>query len=249
MSNPPILKIRGLSKSFDTLEVLRGIDLDVDSKEVVSIIGPSGSGKSTLLRCICRLESIDAGEIYINNVPINKPRQGFRDKAEPTDVGIVFQHFNLFPHYTVLENITKPLVTVKKIDRETARKIGRQMLKKVSLEDKETSYPFQLSGGQMQRVAIARALAMSPKIMLFDEPTSALDPELSAEVYKTIKDLAADGMTMIIVTHEMKFALEVSDRIVFMDGGVIVEQGPPQKLFNAPQTDRAAAFLKRVFQF
>ncbi len=247
MSSTPILKIRGLYKSFDKLKVLQGIDLYVDNKEVVSIIGPSGSGKSTLLRCICQLELIDSGEIYINNLSIYNQRS--KNSSRSTQVGIVFQQFNLFPHYTALENIYKPLITAGKMDKKIAKSIGRKLLKKVSLEDKEANYPFQLSGGQMQRVAIARALAMNPNIMLFDEPTSALDPELSNDVFCTIKDLAGDGMTMIIVTHEMNFAREVSDRIVFMDEGAIVEQGPPEKIFNKPEKERTASFLKRVSQF
>lgn len=247
MSSTPILKIRGLYKSFDKLKVLQGIDLYVDNKEVVSIIGPSGSGKSTLLRCICQLELIDSGEIYINNLSIYNQRS--KNSSRSTQVGIVFQQFNLFPHYTALENIYKPLITAGKMDKKIAKSIGRKLLKKVSLEDKEANYPFQLSGGQMQRVAIARALAMNPNIMLFDEPTSALDPELSNDVFCTIKDLAGDGMTMVIVTHEMNFAREVSDRIVFMDEGAIVEQGPPEKIFNKPEKERTASFLKRVSQF
>lgn len=247
MPKTPILEITGLNKSFDRLTVLRDINLTVHGKEVLSVIGPSGSGKSTLLRCICWLESIDSGEIRINNVSVHEQRRKHRDNAKPVNVGMVFQHFNLFPHYTALENLVKPLLTVKKLDQKAAAATGREMLKKVSLEDKADNYPFQLSGGQMQRVAIARALAMNPEIMLFDEPTSALDPELSIEVYKTMKDLAEDGMTMIIVTHEINFAREVSDRIVFMDQGVIVEQGPPQKIFNAPEMNRTASFLKKVY--
>ncbi len=246
MLNIPILKIRGLNKSFAKLTVLQGIDLDVNKKEVISIIGPSGSGKSTLLRCICRLEYIDSGDIYINNFSIY---QQPKSSTSASKIGIVFQHFNLFPHYTALENIYKPLVAVEKMEKEKAKSIGRKLLKKVRLEDKEANYPFQLSGGQMQRVAIARALAMNPNIMLFDEPTSALDPELSNDVFRTIKDLAGEGMAMIIVTHEMSFAREVSDRIVFMDAGVLVEQGTPEKIFNNPEKERTASFLKRVSRF
>jgi len=240
MTNIPILKIIGLNKSFNGFKALQEIELDVYNKEIISIIGPSGSGKSTLLRCICKLEPIDSGRIFLNGNSI------YDDNGSEKKIGMVFQQFNLFPHYTVLENIIKPLMTVGKLNKNSAREIGLNLLIKVKLEDKKDNFPHQLSGGQMQRVAIARALAMSPNIMLFDEPTSALDPELSGEVFQTIRDLARDGMTMIIVTHEMSFAREISDRILFMDQGTIIEEGSPEKIFNKPEMERTLCFFKRI---
>ncbi|OPY58274.1 amino acid ABC transporter ATP-binding protein [Pelotomaculum terephthalicicum] len=240
MKDIPILKIIGLNKSFSGFKVLQEIALDVYKKEIISIIGPSGSGKSTLLRCICKLEFIDSGRISLNGNSI------YDKNCSETKVGMVFQQFNLFPHYTVLENIIKPLMTVGRVNKNAAMEIGLNLLIKVKLEDKEDSYPHQLSGGQMQRVAIARALAMNPNIILFDEPTSALDPELSGEVFQAIRDLAGDGMTMIIVTHEMSFAREISDRIIFMDQGRIIEEGCPEKIFDKPEMERTLLFLKRI---
>lgn len=224
-----ILKLNGINKSFGELKVLNDIDLQIKKSEIISIIGPSGSGKSTLLRCISGLEKIDSGELTING-----------------SVGMVFQQFNLFPHYSVIENIYKPLTIVSKINRNEAEEKAYKFLKKVSLEDKANSYPFQLSGGQKQRVAIARALAMNPNIMLFDEPTSALDPELTLEVLQTIKELSNETMTMLIVTHEMNFAKEVSHRTIFMDQGRIVEEGLAKEVFQEPKNSRTREFLTRI---
>ncbi|WP_104372140.1 amino acid ABC transporter ATP-binding protein [Desulfocucumis palustris] len=238
-----MLTIAGLNKSFNGVKVLQEINLDVNNREIISIIGPSGSGKSTLLRCICKLECIDSGVILLNGRSIYQ--KDFAKKPG-TKIGMVFQQFNLFPHYTVLENIARPLMTVRRIDKESAIETARTLIRKVKLENKEASFPRQLSGGQMQRVAIARALAMNPDIMLFDEPTSALDPELSGEVFQTIIDLARDGMTMIIVTHEMSFAEEISNRIVFMDHGMVIEEGNPETIFHSPEKERTLSFLKRI---
>ncbi|OPX89211.1 MAG: Glutamine transport ATP-binding protein GlnQ [Pelotomaculum sp. PtaB.Bin104] len=238
--NTPILKITGLNKSFGGLQVLQEIELEVINKEIISVIGPSGSGKSTLLRCICKLEPADSGLILINGKSI------YDKSGSETKVGMVFQQFNLFPHYTVMENIIKPLMTINSLDNKTAGKIGQELLFKVKLEDKAASFPHQLSGGQMQRVAIARALAMNPDLILFDEPTSALDPELSGEVFQTISDLARDGMSMIIVTHEMSFAREISGRIIFMDQGRIIEEGSPEIIFSKPDRERTRSFFKRI---
>ncbi|MBU5438011.1 amino acid ABC transporter ATP-binding protein [Tissierella sp. MSJ-40] len=224
-----MLKLHKINKSFGDLKVLIDIDLEVRKGEIISIIGPSGSGKSTLLRCISGLEKIDSGNINIDG-----------------SIGMVFQQFNLFPHYSVVENIYKPLTVINKMDRKEAKEIALNLLAKVKLEDKADSYPAKLSGGQKQRVAIARALAMSPKIMLFDEPTSALDPELTLEVLQTIKDLSKEDMTMVIVTHEMNFAREVSNRTIFMDEGRIVEDGPAEEVFLRPKNNRTKAFLKRI---
>lgn len=229
MMDSTILKLHKINKSFGDLKVLIDIDLEVRKGEIISIIGPSGSGKSTLLRCISGLEKIDSGNINIDG-----------------SIGMVFQQFNLFPHYSVVENIYKPLTVINKMDRKEAKEIALNLLAKVKLEDKADSYPAKLSGGQKQRVAIARALAMSPKIMLFDEPTSALDPELTLEVLQTIKDLSKEDMTMVIVTHEMNFAREVSNRTIFMDEGRIVEDGPAEEVFLRPKNNRTKAFLKRI---
>lgn len=243
MKEKYILEIQNLNKSFANLKVLKNIDLSVKDKDIVSIIGSSGSGKSTLLRCIAKLENIDSGKIILEDTEIQNDKS---NRILNKKVGMVFQQFNLFPHYTVLENISKPLITVNKASKTKSRQRALDLLEKVKLSDKKNNYPHQLSGGQKQRVAIARALAMDPEIMLFDEPTSALDPELCGEVFQTIKDLAKDGMTMIIVTHEMNFAKEISDRVVFMDNGIIVEEGPSEKIFNTPKNERTKRFLKRT---
>lgn len=239
-----MIKVSNLKKSFGTNEVLKNINAEIQPQEVVVVIGPSGSGKSTFLRCLNLLESVTDGHVYIEGVDltdksvnINKVRQ---------NVGMVFQQFNLFPHKTVIENIVMAPVKVKKVDEEVARQKGLDLLRKVGLEDKADAYPDSLSGGQKQRVAIARALAMEPKIMLFDEPTSALDPEMVGEVLEVMKQLAKEGMTMVVVTHEMGFAREVGDRVIFMDGGYIVEENVPEELFTNPQQERTKSFLSKV---
>ncbi len=238
------IHVSHLQKSFGKLEVLKDISYDVHEGEVVVIIGPSGSGKSTFLRCMNKLEEISGGEIVVDghnltdrHVDINKVRE---------NVGMVFQHFNLFPHMNVMQNLMLAPVDLKKASKEEARTRALQMLRKVGMEDKADAYPDQLSGGQKQRVAIARALCMTPDIMLFDEPTSALDPEMVGEVLQVMKQLAADGMTMVIVTHEMGFAREVADRVLFMDGGYIVEQGTPQEVLLSPKEPRTIDFLNKV---
>ncbi|MFO7527367.1 MAG: amino acid ABC transporter ATP-binding protein [Marinobacter sp.] len=239
-----MIKVEQLHKYFGDLHVLKGVDLEVAPQEVVVMIGASGSGKSTLLRCLNFLEMKDKGRILIDGkevdpatTPLNKVRE---------HVGMVFQHFNLFPHMTVLENVIEAPVHVKKIPRGEAIERGRELLEKVGLGDKGDVYPEKLSGGQKQRVAIARALAMEPSVMLFDEPTSALDPELVGEVLEVMKSLAADGMTMVVVTHEMGFAREVADRVVFLDNGQIAEQGDPETFFSNPRHPKAQQFLSRV---
>ncbi|HLR69799.1 MAG TPA: amino acid ABC transporter ATP-binding protein [Pseudogracilibacillus sp.] len=239
-----MIKIEGLVKSFGDLEVLKGIDYEVKEKEVICIIGASGSGKSTFLRCINLLEDITDGAVYIDDVKVNDPKTNINNIR--TDVGMVFQQFNLFPHMNVLDNITVAPRKIRKMDPKQADQLAYELLAKVGLSDKATSYPEQLSGGQMQRVAIARALAMKPKIMLFDEPTSALDPEMVKEVLDVMKQLAKEGMTMVVVTHEMGFAREVADRVLFIDGGYIVEDGTPTEIFNHPQNERTKAFLGKV---
>lgn len=236
-----IIQVNNLHKSYGKLEVLKGITTQVAEREVVCVIGPSGSGKSTFLRCLNQLEEVTSGQIIIDGRDVTDPRTDINKVRE--EVGMVFQRFNLFPHKTVLENVTLAPIKVKKTAPEEARQKGMELLKKVGLADKADVYPDRLSGGQMQRVAIARALAMNPKIMLFDEPTSALDPELVGEVLAVMKNLAREGMTMIVVTHEMGFAREVSDRVIFMDQGVIVEDGPPQELLVNPKNERLRAFL------
>ncbi len=233
-----MIKIQNISKSFGQLKVLNNVSMDVSKGEIVSIIGPSGSGKSTLLRCINRLEDINSGTIYIEGKPITR--------EVTKKVGMVFQNFNLFNHRTVLENIIEAPIIVKKTLKHEAKLLAFDLLKKVGLEDKVDSYPSQLSGGQKQRVAIARALAMKPDVMLFDEPTSALDPELVGEVLNTIRELASEHMTMVIVTHQMEFAKEISDRVVFMDKGQIIEEGSPDKIFNYPEHLRLREFLKSI---
>lgn len=239
-----MIKVIDLHKDFGTTKVLRGINDYVDKGEVVVIIGPSGSGKSTYLRCINQMEEITSGQIIIegqdvtdSNVDINAVRQ---------KVGMVFQHFNLFPHMTVLQNITLAPMKIKKISVEKAKEEAYALLDKVGLREKADEYPSKLSGGQKQRIAIARALAMKPEVMLFDEPTSALDPEMVKEVLQVIKDLAEEGMTMMIVTHEMGFAKEVGTRLLFIDQGTIIEQGNPERIFEAPENPRTQAFLSKV---
>ncbi len=239
-----MIKINNLKKNFDKLEVLKGVDEHIRPGEVVAVIGPSGSGKSTFLRCINLLENVTEGEIYVDDelitapgVDINKIRQ---------KMGMVFQQFNLFPHLKIIDNITLAPTLLKKMSKEEANKRAMELLTRVGLADKAQVYPASLSGGQKQRVAIARALAMDPEIMLFDEPTSALDPEMVGEVLDVIKDLADSGMTMVIVTHEMGFAKEVSSRVLFMDQGVIMESGTPKELFENPQNERTKLFLSKV---
>ncbi|WP_169811794.1 amino acid ABC transporter ATP-binding protein [Nocardia sienata] len=241
-------------KSFGALRVLEGISLDVRHGQVMCLIGPSGSGKSTFLRCINHLEQVDAGRLYVDGELVGYREKGGklyelhpRDAArQRREIGMVFQHFNLFPHRTVLANIIEAPIQVKKIRRAEAVSRARELLDRVGLADKAGAYPAQLSGGQQQRVAIARALAMDPKLMLFDEPTSALDPELVGEVLTVMRELAASGMTMIVVTHEMGFAREVADQLVFMDGGVVVEAGAPEDLLTNPTHDRTRSFLSRL---
>jgi polar amino acid transport system ATP-binding protein len=250
----PVVLAQQVCKSFGHLEVLCGINLRVEAGQVMCIIGPSGSGKSTLLRCINHLEKLDSGRIYINGHLVGYRQDGDRlhelhpreIAAQRRDIGMVFQHFNLFPHMTALANVTEAPIRVRKEPKDLATERAHKLLHRVGLGDKTRCYPAQLSGGQRQRVAIARALAMQPKLMLFDEPTSALDPELVGEVLAVIRDLAADGMTMIIVTHEMGFAREVGDTLVFIDRGVVVEQGAPRQMLVAPQHPRTRDFLAKV---
>ena len=239
-----IVEITGLHKAFGPLEVLKGIDLQVERGQVVCIIGPSGSGKSTLLRCVNLLEEPQQGKIVVNGNEITD--EDVDIDAARRKIGMVFQGFNLFAHLTVLDNLTVAQRKVLKRGKEEAERVARENLAKVGLSEKETSLPGQLSGGQQQRVAIARALCMNPKIMLFDEPTSALDPELVGDVLAVMRQLAEEGMTMLVVTHEMQFAREVADSVLFMDGGVVVEQGPPSQVIGDPQHERTKSFLKRV---
>ena len=239
-----MIDVINLHKSFGDLKVLKGINMHVSPQEVVCVIGPSGSGKSTLLRCINYLEVPTSGQIIIDGVEITDPKTNINKVRE--DVGMVFQRFNLFPHKTSLENVALAPMQVKKMKKEEAMEKAKALLKKVGLSDKEQVYPDSLSGGQQQRVAIARALAMEPKIMLFDEPTSALDPEMVGEVLAVMKDLALEGMTMMVVTHEMGFAREVGDRVVFMDEGMLVEEGLPKEIFANPQQERTKAFLSKI---
>lgn len=238
-----MIEIKNLQKSFGELEVLKGIDLNIDEREVVVIIGPSGSGKSTLLRCINFLEEPTGGTITVDNIPMNSEENINKVREE---VGMVFQRFNLFPHMTVLDNITLAPMKVRKISREKAEMTAQELLDRVGLGDKAEAFPNQLSGGQQQRVAIARALAMQPKVMLFDEPTSALDPEMVGEVLDVMKRLAESGMTMVIVTHEMGFAREVGTRLLFVDGGYIVEEGVPKEVFENPKEERTKLFLSKI---
>ncbi len=249
-----IIKTENLCKDFGELKVLKNCSLEVEQGEVVCIIGPSGAGKSTFLRSLNRLEKITSGKIWIDDVLIDDREHGVNRVTKThkeiaallLDMGMVFQRFNLFPHLTVLENVMLAPVEVKGMEKEEARKIARELIAKVGLAAKEDVYPAKLSGGQQQRVAIARALAMQPKIMLFDEPTSALDPELVGEVLQVMKDLAKEGMTMLVVTHEMGFAKEVADRVVFMYQGSILEEAAPEKLFSSPENERTRMFLQSV---
>jgi polar amino acid transport system ATP-binding protein len=250
----PMVHAEQVHKNFGALKVLRGITLNVDRGEVLCMVGPSGSGKSTFLRCINHLETVNAGRLYVDGVLVGysekhgrlyelAPREAARQRR---DIGMVFQHFNLFPHRTALENIVEAPVQVKKMKKAAAVAKARDLLAQVGLSEKANAYPAQLSGGQQQRVAIARALAMDPKLMLFDEPTSALDPELVGEVLDVMKQLAKGGMTMVVVTHEMGFAREVADQLVFMDSGVVVEAGNPREILANPQHERTKAFLSKV---
>jgi polar amino acid transport system ATP-binding protein len=249
-----MVKAESVCKDFGALKVLKGITLDVPKGNVLVLVGPSGSGKSTFLRCINHLESVSAGRLYVDGELVGyherggklhemRPREVAKQRR---DVGMVFQHFNLFPHRTALENIIEAPVHVKKAKKKEAVDRGRDLLNQVGLAEKAGAYPAQLSGGQQQRVAIARALAMNPKLMLFDEPTSALDPELVGEVLGVMKKLAQEGMTMVVVTHEMGFAREVANQLAFMDGGVVVENGPPREVLSNPQHERTKAFLSKV---
>lgn len=239
-----MIEVRNLKKSFGNLHVLRGITETIEESEVVCVIGPSGSGKSTFLRCLNLLEEPTDGEVFLDGEKINDPAVNIDEIREK--LGMVFQNFNLFPHMTVLDNITLAPIKVKGQNKSEAEKHAKEILDVVGLLDKADSYPASLSGGQKQRVAIARALAMDPEVMLFDEPTSALDPEMVGEVLNVMKELADEGMTMVIVTHEMGFAREVADRVLFIDQGVIMEQGSPEDLFNNPQNERTQSFLSKV---
>ncbi|GLF89316.1 peptide ABC transporter ATP-binding protein [Bacillus safensis] len=239
-----MITVKNLKKSFGDHEVLKDINAVIEEKEVVCVIGPSGSGKSTFLRCLNKLEDITAGEVVVHGHTITDPKVNINKVRQ--EVGMVFQHFNLFPHKTVLENITIAPIKVKGVEKKAAVEKALDLLEKVGLKEKAQSYPNQLSGGQKQRVAIARALAMDPKVLLFDEPTSALDPEVVGDVLAVMKQLAVEGMTMIVVTHEMGFAREVGDRVIFMDGGYIVEEDKPETLFGNPQHERTKSFLSKV---
>ncbi|HWX09600.1 MAG TPA: amino acid ABC transporter ATP-binding protein [Gaiellaceae bacterium] len=250
----PMVKAEGVHKRFGRLEVLKGITLEVLAGEVMVLLGPSGSGKSTFLRCINHLEKINSGRLSVDGELVGYRERGDRIyelreseiARKRSEIGMVFQHFNLFPHMTALENVTCAPIRVKKLPREQANARARQLLERVGLPDKIAAYPAQLSGGQQQRVAIARALAMEPKLMLFDEPTSALDPELVGDVLQAMKQLAGEGMTMIVVTHEMGFAAEVADTVVFMDDGIVVEAGDPDRVLGDPRHERTRAFLSKV---
>ena len=253
-ASTPMVKAESVCKNFGALKVLKGVTLEIGRGQVLVLVGPSGSGKSTFLRCINHLEQVNAGRLYVDGELI-----GYREKAgklyemppreaarQRRDIGMVFQHFNLFPHRTALANIIEAPIQVKGVKRAEALERAKDLLAQVGLSEKAEAYPAQLSGGQQQRVAIARALAMNPKLMLFDEPTSALDPELVGEVLGVMKKLASEGMTMVVVTHEMGFAREVADQLVFMDGGVIVESGAPREVLSNPQHERTQAFLSKV---
>lgn len=245
----PMVEVRNAHKRYGALKVLKGIDLTVGRGRIIAIIGPSGSGKSTLLRSINHLETLNEGEIFLDGVQVNAPLTGAAFErhinAVRQQMGMVFQHFNLFPHLTVGRNVTLALTLLKGMSEAEAREVAREQLAKVGLADRMDTHPARLSGGQKQRVAIARALAMGPKVMLFDEATSALDPELVDEVNLVMKQLASEHMTMLIVTHEMRFAEEVADEVLFMDGGVVVEQGPPAEIFRKPRQERTRAFLRK----
>jgi polar amino acid transport system ATP-binding protein len=250
----PMVKAEAVHKSFGHLEVLKGIDLEVQPNQVVVLLGPSGSGKSTFLRCINHLEKVNSGRLWVDGELVGYREEGgklheLHDREvarKRAEIGMVFQRFNLFPHMTSLENVCEAPCQVKGMRKDEAHRRGRELLDQVGLADKADAYPMQLSGGQQQRVAIARALAMDPKLMLFDEPTSALDPELVGDVLDAMKKLAKDGMTMIVVTHEMGFAREVGDKLVFMDEGVVVEEGPPAEVFAKPKHQRTRTFLSRI---
>ena len=239
-----MIRVENLKKSFGDLEVIKDMSTVVEEKEVICVIGPSGSGKSTFLRCLNRLEDISGGHVYIEGTDITDPKVDINKVRQ--DVGMVFQQFNLFPHKTVLQNVTLAPIKLKKGEQKAAEKKAYELLDKVGLREKAKAYPGELSGGQKQRVAIARALAMDPKIMLFDEPTSALDPEMVGDVLDVMKQLAREGMTMVVVTHEMGFAAEMGDRVLFIDGGYIVEENVPKELFGNPQHERTKAFLSKV---
>lgn len=250
----PMVKAEAVCKNFGALQVLKGVTLEIGRGEVLCMVGPSGSGKSTFLRCINHLEQVNAGRLYVDGELIGYRQRGNKLHEMPAreaarqrrDIGMVFQHFNLFPHRTALENVVEAPIHVKRVKRDEAIARARDLLDQVGLSAKADAYPAQLSGGQQQRVAIARALAMTPKLMLFDEPTSALDPELVGEVLEVMKKLAAEGMTMVVVTHEMGFAREVANHLVFMDGGVVVESGPPREVLSNPKHERTKAFLSKV---
>ena len=253
MSSTSLLEMKHVKKTFGSLEVLKDISIEVNEGEVVAIIGPSGSGKSTFLRCATLLENMDEGTLSYcgENATLNESGAAqYVDKKKlysiRNDCGLVFQHFNLFPHFSVLKNVIDAPINVQKRDKAEVTAEARELLKKVGLENKEDSYPGQLSGGQQQRVAIARALAMNPKMLFFDEPTSALDPEITAGILKLLRELANEKMTMVIVTHEIDFARNVADRVIFMDGGVIVEEGKPQDVIDNPKSERTKAFLQKM---
>lgn len=239
----PIIHIKDVHKHFGAVHALKGVSLDVNRGEVVVVIGPSGSGKSTMLRCINRLEEFDQGEIVVDDIPLDSAEN---INTVRTEVGMVFQQFNLFPHLSVIDNITLAQKIIRKRSKVEAENIARELLNKVGIPEKADYYPGQLSGGQQQRVAIARALAMNPKIMLFDEPTSALDPEMIQEVLDVMLNLAKDGMTMVVVSHEIGFAKAAADRVLLMDGGLIIEEAPPEELFSHPKEERTKAFLSKV---
>ncbi|KAB2664326.1 amino acid ABC transporter ATP-binding protein [Brucella tritici] len=250
MSNSkPMVEVRDVHKAYGALEVLKGINLSVERGQIIAIIGPSGSGKSTLLRSINHLETVNSGQILLDGIQVNQSLNGRAFErhinAVRQQMGMVFQHFNLFPHLNVMENITLGPIKLKGKSKQEAQELAVSLLKKVGLADKASMYPSRLSGGQKQRVAIARALAMQPKVMLFDEATSALDPELVEEVNQVMKQLAQEHMTMLIVTHEMRFAAEVSDKVLFMDKGVVVEEGKPDVIFSNPENERTRAFLRK----
>lgn len=239
-----VIKVDNLHKHFGKLEVLKGVSTEIKAGEVVVILGPSGSGKSTMLRCLNLLEKPTSGRIWVDGHEVTDPKVNIYKVRE--EIGMVFQQFNLYPHLNVMRNITLAPVKVREKSKEAAEAIALELLDKVGLSEKALSYPRQLSGGQQQRVAIARAMAMQPKVMLFDEPTSALDPEMISEVLNVMKNLASEGITMVCVTHEMGFAREVADRVLFIDGGVIVEEGPPNELFNNPKNERTQLFLSKI---
>lgn len=239
-----MITVKNLQKNFGDLTVLKGIDVTIEKGECVVVIGPSGSGKSTFLRCLNRLEEPDGGEIDIEGTDLLSPHTNINEMRQ--QIGMVFQHFNLFPHKTILENVTLAPIKLKKMSQSEAEEIALDLLRRVGIEDKASAYPSTLSGGQKQRVAIARSLAMNPQVMLFDEPTSALDPEMVGEVLDVMKNLAKEGMTMVVVTHEMGFAKEVANRVLFMADGVILEEGTPEEIFEHPKHERTKAFIKAI---